>query len=61
MQFPKQFVVTGIGTEVGKTVISSILVQALEANYWKPVQAGDLEYSDSDSPCLLYTSDAADD
>lgn len=27
---------------------SAILVEALEADYWKPVQAGDLEYSDSD-------------
>jgi dethiobiotin synthetase len=40
--------VTGIGTDVGKTVVSSILVQALDAAYWKPVQAGDLYYSDSD-------------
>lgn len=41
------YFVTGIGTEVGKTVISSILVKALEAEYWKPVQAGDLDKSDS--------------
>ncbi len=39
--------VTGISTEVGKTVASAILVEALQADYWKPVQAGDLEYSDS--------------
>lgn len=39
--------VTGIGTEVGKTIISAILVEALEADYWKPVQAGDLDYSDT--------------
>lgn len=39
--------VTGIGTEVGKTVISAILTEALEADYWKPVQAGDLDYSDT--------------
>ena len=39
--------VTGIGTEVGKTVISAILTEALEADYWKPVQAGDLGYSDT--------------
>ena len=32
--------VTGIGTEVGKTVIAAILTEALEADYWKPVQAG---------------------
>jgi len=39
--------VTGISTEVGKTLISAILVEALEADYWKPVQAGDLDNSDS--------------
>lgn len=39
--------VTGISTEVGKTVASAIITEALEADYWKPVQAGDLENSDS--------------
>nr|WP_299342261.1 dethiobiotin synthase [Allomuricauda sp.] len=39
--------ITGISTEVGKTVASAIVVEALQADYWKPVQAGDLEYSDS--------------
>lgn len=39
--------ITGISTEVGKTVASAIVVEALEADYWKPVQAGDLSYSDS--------------
>lgn len=39
--------VTGISTEVGKTVASAVLTEALEADYWKPVQAGDLEDSDS--------------
>jgi len=32
--------VTAIGTDCGKTVFSAILAQALEADYWKPVQAG---------------------
>ncbi|MCL9803915.1 dethiobiotin synthase [Flavobacterium amniphilum] len=39
--------ITGIGTDVGKTVASAIVVEALEADYWKPVQAGDLDYSDT--------------
>lgn len=39
--------VTGISTNVGKTVVSAILAEALKASYWKPVQAGDLEMSDS--------------
>jgi len=39
--------ITGIGTDVGKTIASSILVEALEADYWKPIQAGDLDNSDT--------------
>ncbi len=39
--------ITGISTDVGKTIASSIIVEALEANYWKPIQAGDLDKSDS--------------
>ncbi|WP_420603818.1 dethiobiotin synthase [Flagellimonas sp.] len=41
------FFITGISTEVGKTIASAIVVEALEADYWKPVQAGDLDNSDS--------------
>ena len=51
-----QFFVTGIGTEVGKTVISAILTEALEADYWKPVQSGDLHYSDSDKVKALISN-----
>jgi dethiobiotin synthetase len=39
--------VTGISTDVGKTIVSAITTQALEADYWKPIQAGDLETSDT--------------
>lgn len=39
--------ITGIGTDVGKTIASSILVEALKADYWKPIQAGDLDNSDT--------------
>ena len=39
--------VTGIGTEVGKTIVSAILTEALKADYWKPVQAGDLDWNDT--------------
>ena len=39
--------ITGIGTDVGKTVAAAIITQALEADYWKPIQAGDLDHSDS--------------
>lgn len=43
----QKYVITGIGTEVGKTVVSAIVSEALRAHYWKPVQAGDLDFSDS--------------
>jgi dethiobiotin synthetase len=39
--------VTGIGTDVGKTVVAAIITKALAAEYWKPIQAGDLDNSDS--------------
>lgn len=39
--------VSAIGTDVGKTVISAILVRALQADYWKPVQCGNLDELDS--------------
>ena len=42
-----QYFVTGIGTEIGKTVCSAIVVEALQADYWKPVQAGELDHSDT--------------
>ena len=32
--------ITGIGTGIGKTLVSSIITEALQADYWKPVQAG---------------------
>ncbi|MEM1214233.1 MAG: dethiobiotin synthase [Bacteroidota bacterium] len=41
------FVLTGIGTEVGKTVCSAVLVKVLAADYWKPVQSGDLHATDT--------------
>lgn len=43
----KKYFVTGISTEVGKTVASAILVEALQADYWKPIQAGELENCDT--------------
>ena len=42
----KRYFVAGIGTDVGKTVASAVLVEALKADYWKPVQAGDVENTD---------------
>ena len=41
------YFLTGIGTDVGKTVVSSILCELLQATYWKPIQSGDIQNSDS--------------
>jgi len=40
-------IIAGIHTGIGKTVCSAVLCQALGYDYWKPVQAGDLDNSDS--------------
>lgn len=41
--------ITGIGTDVGKTVASAVVVQALQANYWKPIQAGFEQGTDAET------------
>ena len=43
----KPLFVTGIGTGIGKTIVSAVLVEKLKADYWKPIQSGDLDKSDS--------------
>lgn len=43
----KPLFVTGIGTGIGKTIVSAVLVEKLKADYWKPVQSGDLDNSDT--------------
>ncbi|MEM6828890.1 MAG: dethiobiotin synthase [Bacteroidota bacterium] len=43
----RKIIVAGIDTDAGKTVASAILCEALQADYWKPVQAGDLKNTDS--------------
>jgi dethiobiotin synthetase len=44
---PKQYIIAGIGTEIGKTVCSAIITKALRADYWKPIQAGNLTDGDA--------------
>ncbi|WP_431162342.1 dethiobiotin synthase [Flagellimonas beolgyonensis] len=51
------YFITGISTEVGKTVASAIVVEALGADYWKPIQAGDLDHSDSHKIEALISND----
>jgi len=43
----KTYFITGIGTGIGKTIVSSIVTEKLQADYWKPIQSGDLDQSDS--------------
>ena len=49
--------VTGISTGVGKTVASAIITEALMADYWKPIQSGDLDQTDSDTVKNLISND----
>lgn len=44
----EHYFVTGISTDVGKTVVAAVIAEALGADYWKPVQAGDLHNTDTD-------------
>ena len=44
-----KYIIAGIGTEIGKTFVSSILTEALEADYWKPIQSGALDFTDTDT------------
>ena len=43
----KPIFITGTGTGVGKTLVSAIVAEALQADYWKPVQAGFEKGTDS--------------
>lgn len=54
---PQPLFVTGIGTDVGKTVVSALLCQWLKANYWKPIQSGDPEGGDSKTIRKLVSHD----
>jgi dethiobiotin synthetase len=53
------YFVTGTDTNVGKTVLSALLVAALDAVYWKPVQTGASEGTDRES--VRTWSEATDD
>ena len=46
-------VVCGTDTDIGKTIISSLLVQGLNGVYWKPIQSGLEEISDTKRICTL--------
>lgn len=48
MEFPKEFFVTGTDTGIGKTLVSGMLMSVLDATYWKPIQAGLDEETDTE-------------
>lgn len=52
----KPLFITGIGTYVGKTIVSAVLCEQLQADYWKPVQAGDLDQTDSSKVAKLISN-----
>src|SRR6185312_7783661 len=47
--------ISGIGTDVGKTLAAAILTEALQADYWKPVQSGN-EQPDSKTVAALISN-----
>ncbi|MFT4698655.1 MAG: dethiobiotin synthetase [Flavobacteriaceae bacterium] len=53
------YFITGISTDVGKTIASAICVEALQADYWKPIQAGELANSDTKKVQKLVSNKAS--
>jgi dethiobiotin synthetase len=52
----RPFFISGIGTGIGKTLVAAILTEALQADYWKPVQAGFDPGTDSTRMASLITN-----
>ena len=51
--FSQRIIVCGTDTDVGKTIVSSFLVQGLKGVYWKPIQSGTEEGTDTKTVCKL--------
>ena len=51
--FSKRIVICGTDTDVGKTIVSSFFVQGLKGIYWKPIQSGTEEGTDTKTVCKL--------
>ena len=51
-----RFFITGIGTGVGKTFVSAVLAEALKADYWKPIQCGMEDSTDSERIASLISN-----
>lgn len=48
IDFPEKLFISGTDTGIGKTVVSSMLTTGLNATYWKPIQAGLDEETDTE-------------
>lgn len=55
----RKIFVSGIGTGIGKTIVSAIITEKLKADYWKPVQAGNLEETDTDIAKKLVSNEVS--
>ena len=55
--FSKRIIICGTDTDVGKTIVSSFFVQGLKAIYWKPIQSGTEEGTDTQTVCKLLNLD----
>ena len=49
----KRIIICGTDTDVGKTIVSSFFVQGLKGVYWKPIQSGTEEGTDTKTVCKL--------
>lgn len=43
----QRIAIAGTHTDIGKTIVAAVLAEALGADYWKPVQAGGLDNTDT--------------
>ncbi len=50
-----RYIICGNDTDIGKTIISAFFVEGLNSYYWKPIQSGSLEKTDSDKISELCT------
>ena len=55
--FSKRIIICGTDTDVGKTIVSSFFVQGLKSIYWKPIQSGTEEGTDTQTVCKLLNLD----
>ena len=49
----KRIIICGTDTDVGKTIVSSFFVQGLKGVYWKPIQSGTEDGTDTNTICNI--------